>query len=101
VIPSQSDLFSSDDGTAIKAIPSMSLTYPKQKGKKLIGSDKIGSEYIITIEDTDLIHSKSKKKGYRVHFKKSSTILSFITFDGNDIETIVARLKKIGYVFIN
>lgn len=99
MIPNQSDLFSSDDGTIIRAIPSMSLSYPKlKKDGTYSGHDKNGCVYSIKVEDTDLIHSKTKRKGYRVHFNKTSTIISFITYQGSDIDSIINRLQKIGYV---
>lgn len=102
MIPSQSDLYSSDDGTLIKAIPSMSLTNPKvKKDGTYTGNDKNGAEYSIRIEDTDLIHSKTKKPGYRIHFVAITTRLSFISFEGNSIDIIKARLEKIGYKFSN
>ena len=80
----------------------MSLTYPKgKKDGTFIGSDKNGLKYVISIENTDLVHSKTKLPGYRVHFKTATTRLSFITFESNSVETIAARLQKIGYVFNN
>ena len=92
-------MFSSDDGTLIKAIPSMSLSPPRPKNDgTYIGQDKNGCQYTIRVDDTDLVHSKTKKKGYRVYFNKSSTMISFITFEGSDIDSIINRLQKIGYV---
>ena len=95
-------MYSSDDGTLIKAIPSMSLSQPRlKKDGTYTGNDKNGAEYSIKIEDTDLVHSKTKKPGYRIHFVAITTRLSFITFDGNSIDIIKARLEKIGYKFGN
>ena len=102
MIPSQSDLYSSDDGTLIKAIPSMSLSFPKlKKDGTYTGKDKNGAEYSIRVENTDLLHSKTKKTGYRIHFVAITTRLSFITFDGDSIDIITKRLEKIGYNFSN
>jgi len=63
------------------------------------GYDKNGANYKVRVEDTDLVHSKTKKKGYRISFITATTNISFVLFDDPIERNIQPRLEKIGYVF--